>query len=203
MASIDSPEFDPWCLTDPDSRGRWKADPQAQDSIRQLWTNDPDPGATLRIQAEIDHAYSQGDIGYATDGHGARIGHYFCCPSSTIYVVRHLANIGGRRLHALEEFTFVRSQHRTALSVISAVMPGAAHPPSEPKVWKLKAFVTADAGALSSLTVGVGYRSKVEPRDAAEVGGVDREDREVVGDRSGGDHGVVGPGLDLAARAAK
>lgn len=99
-------DFDPWCLTDTDSRSQWQQDRQAQQSIQALWANDPDPQATLRTQAEIDAAFARGDIGYATDRHGQRLGHYYCCPWSAIYVTKRPVVIGGAHLHPLQQFTF-------------------------------------------------------------------------------------------------
>lgn len=97
--------FDVWCLTDPQSRARWQRDPAAHRAIQTLWANDPAPEATLQTQAEIDAALSTGDIAYATDARGERLGHYFCCPWSAIYVVHRPVVIGGRHLRQLEEFT--------------------------------------------------------------------------------------------------
>lgn len=99
-------DLDPWCLTDPATRSRWQQDRQARRSIEALWANDPNPQATLRTQAEIGAALAQGDIGYATDARGERIGHYYCCPWSPIYVVLHPTIIGGRHLRPMQEFTF-------------------------------------------------------------------------------------------------
>jgi hypothetical protein len=48
------PGFDPWCLTRPVSRARWQRDPQARRAIAMLWRYDPDPAATLGLQAQID-----------------------------------------------------------------------------------------------------------------------------------------------------
>lgn len=101
-----SQEFDKWCLTDPESRDRWKADREARRAIEALWANDPDPDATLGIQHEIDAAIAAGDVAYASDGRGARVGHYYCCPWSPIYQVRRPVLIGGRTLTPLMEFTF-------------------------------------------------------------------------------------------------
>ncbi len=98
--------FDKWSLTDPQSRARWQRDPAARQAIQILWANDPDPQATLQIQAEVDAALAAGDVAYATDTRGERIGHYFCCPWSAVYVVRRPVVIGGRHLRQLEEFTF-------------------------------------------------------------------------------------------------
>lgn len=99
-------DFDPWCLTDPESRDQWQHDRQAQRSIEALWANDSNPEATLRTHGEIDAALANGDIGYAVDSRGHRIGHYYCCPWSPIYVVKRPTILGGVHLQPMEQFTF-------------------------------------------------------------------------------------------------
>jgi hypothetical protein len=94
------PGFDPWCLTDPASRDRWQRDRTARQAIDTLWAADPDPSATLDMQAELDAAVARGDIG------PAGVGHYFCCPWSPIYEVRRPTTIAGRRLQPVEQFAF-------------------------------------------------------------------------------------------------
>lgn len=106
--------FDPWCLTDPATRGRWERDPQARRAVDALWANDPNPVATLTVQAQIDHAVAVGDITYATDARGQRIGNFYCCPWPPIYEVRRPVRIGGRRLGTLEQFTFEVSAEEMA-----------------------------------------------------------------------------------------
>src|SRR5262249_13583412 len=91
--------FDPWCLTDPLTLQRWKRDATARTAIDSLWRWDPDPGATLAVQAEIDAAPARGVI------ESTRM-HYYCCPRSPIYVVKWPVEIGGRRLRQLQQFTF-------------------------------------------------------------------------------------------------
>ncbi len=54
------PGFDPWCLTDPASRSVWQQDPAARRAIDMLWRYDPDPAATVGIQAQIDAAAAAG-----------------------------------------------------------------------------------------------------------------------------------------------
>lgn len=100
------PGFDPWCLTDPESRADWQRDRQAREAIGALWEYDPDPRRTVGIQQEIDEALARGDIDHATDRSGKRLGFYFCCPWASIYVVKRPVTIGGRRLRTLQEFTF-------------------------------------------------------------------------------------------------
>lgn len=99
--------FDPWCLTDPLTRDRWKRYPEAIESIARLWKHDPDPGQTLKIQAEINAAFNRGEIAYASDLSGKPFGYLYCCPWSPIYVVRYPVAIAGRRLRTLQQFTFI------------------------------------------------------------------------------------------------
>jgi hypothetical protein len=96
-------DFDPWCLTCPQGRARWKADPRARLAVSALWSADPDPAQTLGIQAQIDRALADGDVAQAVrDG---RPIYYFGCPWPSIYRVRHKVRLGGRRLTAPQLFT--------------------------------------------------------------------------------------------------
>ncbi len=92
--------FDMWCLTDPRTRANWRADPAAVRAIEMLWRFDPDPGATLTIQAEIDAAAERGDLRLTLDGY------YFCCPWSAVYQVVNPVTIGATRLRRGKRFTF-------------------------------------------------------------------------------------------------
>lgn len=105
LALPGGPNFDPWCLTDPASRARWQADARAVRALELLWAYDPDPAATLTIQAEIDVALAAGDI-TATSAKGRPLGHYFCCPWSSVYQVRRPVRIARIRLSAMEQFVF-------------------------------------------------------------------------------------------------
>ena len=96
--------FDPWCLTDPDTRAQWQADPRARNAIAALWDADPDPARTLTIHAQIQAALTSGAIAPVTD---MKLGSYFyCCPWSAIYRVRRPVKIGGKRLSVPQQFTF-------------------------------------------------------------------------------------------------
>ena len=97
--------FDPWCLTDPHTRENWKRDRQARDAIELLWEMDPDPRATLELQAEVDEALRQGYVELATDRRGRRLGNYFCCPWSAVYVTTRPLTIDGQRLRSGQQFT--------------------------------------------------------------------------------------------------
>ncbi len=100
------PGFDAWCLTDPETRPQWQRDPQAGQAIQTLWDYDPDPARTLAVEAEIEAALEAGAIDYATDAQGRRLGNFYCCPWSAIYVVRRPVRIAGQRLRAMQQFTF-------------------------------------------------------------------------------------------------
>lgn len=102
----DEPGFDPWCLTDPDTRLGWQRDPQARQAIETLWDYDPDPARTLAIEAEIEAALEAGAVAYGTDARGRRLGNFYCCPWSAIYVVRRPVRIAGRRLRPMQQFAF-------------------------------------------------------------------------------------------------
>lgn len=95
--------FDPWCLTDRDSRRAWKADPKARRAITALWAADPDPARTLALQADVDAALAAGQIAVA--GKRGTASYYYCCPWSTIYQVRRPVTIGGLRLAVPQQFT--------------------------------------------------------------------------------------------------
>ncbi|MGI5200271.1 hypothetical protein ACQEU6_01410 [Spirillospora sp. CA-108201] len=100
------PSFDPWCLTSPRERSKWRKDPRARQSIKELWEFDPAPEATLRIQAEIDAAKAQGTIDYAKNADGKLLGSYYCCPWGAVYVVRRPVTVNGRRLRQGQQFTY-------------------------------------------------------------------------------------------------
>jgi hypothetical protein len=86
-------EFDPWCLTCPQGRAKWKADPRARLAVTALWSADPDPAQTLGMQAQIDRALADGDVAQAMrDG---RPSYYFGCPWPAVYRVRHRVRVGG------------------------------------------------------------------------------------------------------------
>ncbi|MER6951291.1 hypothetical protein ABT294_45475 [Nonomuraea sp. NPDC000554] len=106
---VNSRNFDPWCLTDPQRRESWKADPQARQSIKEMWQYDPAPAATLRIQAEIDAAFHDGSIVYAVNAAREPLGSFYRCPFPAIYMVRRPVVIGGRRLSPAQQFTFEAS----------------------------------------------------------------------------------------------
>lgn len=92
--------FDMWCLTDPASLREWQRDRAAYRAVEMLWEYDPDPAATLAIQAEIDAAEARGDI------HRNGQGSYFCCPWSAIYQAIDPVTIGGTRIRRGQTFTF-------------------------------------------------------------------------------------------------
>lgn len=127
------PGFDPWSLTDPDNRAQWQRDPAAQRAIDVLWRMDPNPAATLTIQAQIDAALAAGLIVAGVDGQGRRTGNYFCCPWAAIYLVRRPVTIAGRTLRAGEQFTYDVSAEEMAEggSFKRELVVGPFHPTSE------------------------------------------------------------------------
>jgi len=99
------PGFDEWCLTDGAARKRLKNDRKARKALDQLWGMDPDPARTLSIQAEIVAAFGRGDVGYA-EVNGERIGYWFRCPWSPVYVANRALTLGGVRLTAQQQFVY-------------------------------------------------------------------------------------------------
>jgi len=99
-------DFNLWCLTDPARLDHFQQDPKASRAIDDLWRMDPDPAQTLAIQHQIDRAYERGDIEYARDKRGGRLGHFFCCPWAPVYVALRTLTLGGQRLRTLQEFVF-------------------------------------------------------------------------------------------------
>lgn len=98
------PGFDPWCLTDRASREAWQQDPAARRAIDVMWAYDPDPRATLTIQAQIDAAVAAGLVTPGLNATGQRMGNFYCCPWSSIYLVRAPVAIAGHRLRPGQEF---------------------------------------------------------------------------------------------------
>lgn len=103
------PGFDPWRLTDPETRRYWMADPKARQALGVLWANDPDPERTLIVQAEIEAAAQRGDIERLPD-----VGPYFCCPWAPIWVAKRPVVVGGQSLRTMEQFTYDVSAERMA-----------------------------------------------------------------------------------------
>ncbi len=98
--------FTPWVLTDREARKNYGSDPQAKTAVDTLWKLDPDPARTLAIKAEIDEAYTRGDLTYATDRAGKSLGYFFCCPWGSIYSVVRPVILGGVKLVPLQQFVF-------------------------------------------------------------------------------------------------
>lgn len=105
-APTDLAAIDQWCLTDPNRRDHWSADLRARDAIEKMWAADPDPGATLAIQAEIDAALLDGSVAHMTLPSGEPFGSYYCCPWSAIYIVRRPTTIAGTGLRPVQQFTY-------------------------------------------------------------------------------------------------
>jgi hypothetical protein len=112
LALPGQPGFNPWCITDPVTRPQWKRDPEACESIREMWQHDPDPQSTLAIQDEINKALFRGIIAYATNNAGESLGFYYDCPWAPVYLALQGTTIGGRRLRVLQKFTYVVDANR-------------------------------------------------------------------------------------------
>jgi hypothetical protein len=126
------PGFDPWCLTDPDSRSTWQDDPAACRAIEMLWLYDPNPAATLVIQSQIDASAADGSIVLgATVSNEAS--HYFCCPWAAIYTVRRPVIIADQYLRPMQQFTFDVSAEEMAEGgeFVRRLLPGPFHPTDE------------------------------------------------------------------------
>jgi hypothetical protein len=100
--------FDPWCLTDTDQVKKFQADPEARQAIGRLWKLDPDPRRTLHILHEIRGAVYRGEVAYATKGGamGKRVGYFFCCPWSPVYVALRPVTIGDVTLQTMQQFVY-------------------------------------------------------------------------------------------------
>jgi hypothetical protein len=99
-------DFDPWCLSDPDALPKLSGDKQARRAINTMWKADPDPTRTLAIQEQINAALERGDIAFARDRYGSKLGHYFACPWAPVYEVKRSLSIGGRGLRTMQQFFF-------------------------------------------------------------------------------------------------
>lgn len=95
--------FDPWCLTDPATLRRWQHDRRATQAIQELWEWDPDPAATLALKAEVDAAFTAGDIVFLNARKNGTC--YYECPWAPLYEVRRPVTIAGRSLRVLDQFT--------------------------------------------------------------------------------------------------
>ncbi len=106
LAKPNEANFDMWCLTDPDSIGKFKQDREAVRAIKTLWQLDPDPGKTVDIQSDINAAMARGDIKFALDRYGKKLGHFFCAPWGGVYEVKSPLTIGGTYLKVAQQFIF-------------------------------------------------------------------------------------------------
>jgi hypothetical protein len=105
VANVPS-EIDVWSLTEPHQRGMLRSLRPARAAIQRLWAADPDPMATVRMQAQIDAALRTGAILFATDRTGVRLGSFHRCPWPAVYEVRRPVTIGGTHLLPMQHFTF-------------------------------------------------------------------------------------------------
>ncbi len=98
--------FDLWCLTAPEARAKFQSDREAVRAVKMLWQLAPDPRRTLEIQAEINAAQARGDVDFATDRYGQKLGHFFCTPWGAVYVAKRGLTLGGHRLGSMQQFIF-------------------------------------------------------------------------------------------------
>ena len=92
-------------MTDPESVATLKKDNKARVVMEEMWRYNPEPRKTLEVFMEIQAARERGDIDYALDARGKRIGHYFCTPWAPIYAVKRPLTIFGERLNTMQQFT--------------------------------------------------------------------------------------------------
>ena len=97
--------FDPWCLTDPVNRSLWQYDKAARGAIATLWRFDPNPTATLRIQAELNAAVEARRLVVAGEIR-ATANYFYRCPWSAIYLVYRPVVIAGQSLTPIQQFAF-------------------------------------------------------------------------------------------------
>jgi hypothetical protein len=101
-ALLDGPRFDVWCMTDRSTLTRWQRDPRARQAIADMWRHDPNPAATLAIQAQIDEGLRTGDLWYHVPRYGDTC--YYEPPFSPLYEVRRPVRIAGIALRVPTQF---------------------------------------------------------------------------------------------------
>jgi hypothetical protein len=106
LAAHGPSRIDIWSLTDPGQRRMWRSLPTARAAVEKMWAADPQPMATVRVQAQIDAALRSGAIVFATGRTGERLGCLYRCPWPAVYEVLRPITIGGTHLLSLEHFTF-------------------------------------------------------------------------------------------------
>jgi hypothetical protein len=120
------PNFDPWCLTSPDAAKLLQSEPEAQETILELWQHDPQPERTLALQAEIARAMVRGDIAYATHQDGQLLGYYHRTPWAPIYVTKRAVVLDGTVMRQFQQFTLDISADGVLAggSFTRCIMPG-------------------------------------------------------------------------------
>ncbi|WP_432825113.1 hypothetical protein [Dactylosporangium sp. CA-092794] len=96
------PRFDVWCMTDRATLAEWQRDPRARRAVADMWRTDPDPAATLAIQAQVEAGVQAGELWYHIPRQGDSC--YFEPPFSSIYEVRRPVHIAGRALRVGTQF---------------------------------------------------------------------------------------------------
>lgn len=97
--------FDPWAMTDPNSRNVLRRDANAQRVIDEMWALDPDPVATVGLWDEIRRAVETGGAKTAQTNQGKPLGFYFCTPYCAIYEATRPLMIGDTAVRKGERFT--------------------------------------------------------------------------------------------------
>jgi hypothetical protein len=96
------PRFDVWCMTDRATLNRWQQDPRALQAVVNMWRSDPNPAATLAIQAQIEVGLQTGDLWYHVPPHGDTC--FYEPPFSPLYEVRRPVRIAGLALRVQTQF---------------------------------------------------------------------------------------------------
>jgi hypothetical protein len=98
-----------------------------------LWRYDPDPAATVGIQSQINAALAGRSIVLAAAASRQAGQYYYCCPWSSIYLVRRPVTIAGQRLRQMQQFTFDVSAEEMAEGgqFVRRLLPGPFHLTSE------------------------------------------------------------------------
>ncbi|MFG2041242.1 hypothetical protein [Dactylosporangium sp. NPDC048998] len=96
------PRFDVWCMTDRATLARWQQNPQARQAVAEMWRTDPNPSATLAIQAQVEAGLRSGDLWYHVPRYGDTC--YYEPPFSPLYEVRRPVRIAGVPLPVQTQF---------------------------------------------------------------------------------------------------
>ncbi|MEV8513717.1 hypothetical protein [Dactylosporangium sp. NPDC051484] len=96
------PRFDVWCMTDRATLARFRQDPHARRAVTEMWRTDPNPAATLAIQAQVETGLRTGHLWFHVPRYGDTC--YFEPPFSPLYEVRRPVRIAGVSLRVQTQF---------------------------------------------------------------------------------------------------